>query len=198
MVRQRPRELQINIEAFADLVNDYLETKSAAHRVVFLVDEVGQFIGQNTQLMLNLQTITEQLGTQCKGRAWVIVTSQEDIDATLGEANQARSNDFSKIQGRFHTRLSLSSSNTDEVIAHRLLDKTPEARAQLEAIWKAKGDIINNQLSFADHAVAFKRFQGAEDFASHYPFAPYQFQLLQKVFESIRKVGATGTPPGQG
>lgn len=183
---------KINIESFAGLVNDYLQTKGPNHRVVFLVDEVGQFIGQNTQLMLNLQTITEQLGTQCKGRAWVIVTSQEDIDATLGEANQSRTNDFSKIQGRFHTRLSLSSSNTDEVIAHRLLEKTPEAKARLEAVWADKGDIINNQLSFADHAVAFKRYQSAEDFSVHYPFAPYQFQLLQKVFESIRKVGATG------
>jgi hypothetical protein len=183
---------KINIEGFAALVRKYLDAKGPKHRIVFLVDEVGQFIGKNTQLMLNLQTIVEELGTECKGRAWVIVTSQEDIDATLGEANQARTNDFSKITGRFHTRLSLSSSNTDEVISHRLLEKKPEARAALEALWKEKGDIINNQVSFADHAVAFRRFRDAADFATHYPFAPYQFQLLQKVFESIRKVGATG------
>lgn len=185
-------DYKINIEGFAGLVREYLEAKGAGHRVVFLVDEVGQFIGKNSQLMLNLQTITEELGTLCKGRAWVIVTSQEDIDATLGETNQSRTNDFSKITGRFHTRLSLSSSNTDEVIAHRLLEKTESARAELVRIWKEKGDIINNQLSFADHAIAFRRFRDAEDFAEHYPFAPYQFQLLQKVFESIRKVGATG------
>ncbi|WP_350357503.1 BREX system P-loop protein BrxC [Paraburkholderia fungorum] len=183
---------KINIEGFAALVRAYLDAKGPGHRIIFLIDEVGQFIGKNTQLMLNLQTITEELGTLCKGRAWVIVTSQEDIDATLGEANQARTNDFSKITGRFHTRLSLSSSNTDEVIAQRLLEKTPAAKAELIAIWKAKGDIINNQLSFADHAIAFRRFKDAEDYAAHYPFAPYQFQLLQKVFESIRKVGATG------
>ncbi len=183
---------RINIEGFADLVRAYLDAKGPGHRIVFLVDEVGQFIGKNTQLMLNLQTITEELGVRCKGRAWVIVTSQEDIDATLGEANQARTNDFSKITGRFHTRLSLSSSNTDEVISQRLLEKTPDAKGALAAVWKAKGDIINNQLSFADHAVAFKRFKDADDYAAHYPFAPYQFQLLQKVFESIRKVGATG------
>lgn len=183
---------RINIEGFADLVRAYLDAKGPGHRIVFLVDEVGQFIGKNTQLMLNLQTITEELGVRCKGRAWVIVTSQEDIDATLGEANQARTNDFSKITGRFHTRLSLSSSNTDEVISQRLLEKTPEAKAALAAVWKAKGDIINNQLSFADHAVAFRRFKDADDYSAHYPFAPYQFQLLQKVFESIRKVGATG------
>jgi hypothetical protein len=183
---------RINIEGFAELVRTYLDAKGPGRRIVFLIDEVGQFIGKNTQLMLNLQTITEELGTLCKGRAWVIVTSQEDIDATLGEANQSRTNDFSKITARFHTRLSLSSSNTDEVISERLLEKTPAANAALVGVWKAKGDIINNQLSFADHAVAFPRFKDAEDYAAHYPFAPYQFQLLQKVFESIRKVGATG------
>lgn len=188
----------IHIEGFAQLVKHYLDRKGPQHRVVFLVDEVGQFIGNNTQLMLNLQTITEQLGTQCQGRAWVIVTSQADIDATLGDANQAKTNDFSKIQGRFHTRLLLSSSNTDEVIAHRLLEKTPAARAELHAIWASKGDILRNQLSFGDHAIDFKPIQSADDFATHYPFVPYQFQLLQKVFESIRKVGATGVHLAKG
>jgi hypothetical protein len=40
--------------------------KPAGHRIIFLVDEVGQFIGDNTHLMLTLQTITEQLGTACR------------------------------------------------------------------------------------------------------------------------------------
>jgi len=183
---------RINIEGFAKIVNDYLATKPAAHRVIFLVDEVGQFIGSNSQLMLSLQTITEQLGTQCKGRAWVIVTSQEDIDAAIGEANKARSQDFSKIQGRFHTRLSLASSNTDEVIGERLLRKTDAAKAELRKEFAAKGDVINNQLSFVGNSVSLKGYKDADEFAAFYPFAPYQFTLLQKIFESIRKVGATG------
>ena len=76
--------------------------------------------------MLNLQTITEELGTICRGRAWIVVTSQEDIDAVLGEMKQSKANDFSKIQGRFKTRLSLSSANVDEVIQSRLLAKRDE------------------------------------------------------------------------
>ena len=183
---------RINIEGFAKIVNDYLATKPATHKVIFLVDEVGQFIGSNSQLMLSLQTITEQLGTQCKGRAWVIVTSQEDIDAAIGEANKARSQDFSKIQGRFHTRLSLASSNTDEVIGERLLTKTDAAKAELRKEFTAKGDVINNQLSFVGNSVSLKGYKDADEFAAFYPFAPYQFTLLQKIFESIRKVGATG------
>ncbi len=185
-------DYRINIEGFAKVVNEYLVTKSANHKVIFLVDEVGQFIGANSQLMLSLQTITEQLGTQCRGRAWVIVTSQEDIDAAIGEANKAKSQDFSKIQGHFHTRLSLASSNTDEVIGERLLSKTEAAHVALRDVYAGKSDVINNQLSFVGNSVSLRAYKDAAEFVAVYPFAPYQFTLLQKIFESIRKVGATG------
>jgi len=185
-------DFRINIEGFAKAVNDYLATRPANHKVIFLVDEAGQFIGANSHLMLNLQTITEQLGTQCKGRAWVIVTSQEDIDAAIGEANKAKSQDFSKIQGRFHTRLSLASSNTDDVIGERLLAKTEAAHVLLRDSFAGKSDIINNQLGFVGNSVSLRGYKDAVEFVAYYPFAPYQFTLLQKIFESIRKVGATG------
>jgi len=160
-------DYRINIEGLAKLVRDYLDTKPAGHRLIFLADEVGQFIGDNTQLMLSLQTIVEQLGTLCQGRAWVIVTSQEDIDAAIGEANKAKSQDFSKIQARFYTRLSLASSNTDEVIGERLLSKTEQAHVALRDIYAQKGDIINNQLSFQGCAVNLRGFKDAAEFVAY-------------------------------
>ena len=188
----------LTIENFCKWVRDYLDGRGKNHRIVFLVDEVGQFIGADTHLMLNLQTITEELGTVCMGRAWVVVTSQEDIDAVLGEMQGARANDFSKIQGRFRTRLSLSSANVDEVIQERLLAKRDEVRADLEAEYARQCDILKNQLSFRDVGTTFPEFRDADDFVRHYPFAPYQFKLLQKIFESIRKAGATGLHLAQG
>ncbi len=188
----------LTIENFCKWVQDYLNGRGEDHRIVFLVDEVGQFIGTDTHLMLNLQTITEELGTVCKGRAWVVVTSQEDIDAVLGEMRGTRANDFSKIQGRFRTRLSLSSANVDEVIQERLLAKREEVRADLEAEYARQGDILKNQLSFKDVGTTFPQFRDADDFVRQYPFAPYQFKLLQKIFESIRKAGATGLHLAQG
>lgn len=191
-------DFRINIEGFAKVVKDYLATCPANHKVIFLVDEVGQFIGSSSPLMLSLQTIIEQLGTQCKGRAWVIVTSQADIDAAIGDANLSRSQDFSKIQGRFHTRLSLASSNTDEVISERLLFKTETAHVLLRDTFATKSDVINNQLSFVGNSVSLRGYKDAAEFVTTYPFVPYQFTLLQKVFESIRKVGATGKHLSQG
>jgi hypothetical protein len=183
---------RLTVENFAKWVNEYLDSRGPDHRIVFLVDEVGAFIGQDTRLMLNLQTITENLGTACGGRAWIVVTSQEDIDAVLGEVRAAKANDSSKIQGRFKTRLSLSSANVDEVIQRRLLSKTNAARSALADIYRDKADILKNQLSFSNVGMTFEPYADELDFAGVYPFAPYQFQLLQKVFEAIRRHGVTG------
>ena len=121
----------------------------------------------------------------------MVVTSQEDIDAVLGEM-KTKSHDFSKIQGRFQTRLSLSSSNVDEVIQERLLAKREDVIEQLQGLFKEKGDILKHQLTFTNVGMTFKPYKDGDDFVKNYPFAPYQFQLIQKIFEAIRKAGATG------
>jgi hypothetical protein len=182
----------LSVERFCHCVKAYLDKQGPDHRLIFLVDEVGQFIGSDTHLMLNLQTITEDLGTICQGRAWVVVTSQEDIDAVLGEMKTSIANDFSKIQGRFKTRLSLSSANVDEVIQERLLAKRPEVIDSLQQVFQAKGDILKNQLTFTDCGMTFRPYRDGADFVQNYPFAPYQFQLVQRIFEAIRQAGATG------
>src|SRR5690554_620691 len=186
------QNFSVSVENFCYWVKEYLDSQSPEHRMLFLVDEVGQYIGSDTRLMLTLQTITENLGTICNGRAWIIVTSQADMDAVLGELTAAKANDFSKIAGRFKTRLSLSSSNTDEVIQKRLLRKTPEAEALLRSVFEQKGDILKNQITFDRSGPTLKNYEGPDSFIHNYPFAPYHFQLVQKVFEEIRKVGATG------
>jgi hypothetical protein len=191
-------DFSLSIENLAKWVKEYLDSKGKNHRIIFLVDEVGAFIGKETPLMLNLQTITENLGTVCGGRAWVVVTSQEDMEAVLGDLRSSTANDFSKIQGRFKTRLSLSGANADEVIQKRLLSKVDSAKAELTKVYADKADILKNQLSFKNTGMTFKAYADAEDFVAVYPFAPYQFQLVQKIFESTRRSGATGAHLAKG
>lgn len=184
---------QISIEDFAKRVKAYLDKKGSNHHAVFLVDEIGQYIGDDSKLMLNLQTVTEELGKECQGKAWVIVTSQQDIDSIT----KVKGNDFSKIQGRFDTRLSLSSANVDAVIKKRILEKTDTAAQSLRLIYDQKGTIIKNLIVFND-GVEKKLYANAEDFAEVYPFVPYQFNLLASVLTSIRTHGASGKHLSEG
>ena len=163
----------LTVENFCKWVKDYLDSKGPDHRIVFLVDEVGQFIGTDGHLMLNLQTITEDLGTVCGGRAWIVVTSQEEIDRSSGNSRQRQGNDFSKIQGRFNTRLSLSSANVDEVIQARLLARTmPEVEDELKGLFGEKGDILKHQLTFTSCGMTFKPYKDADDFCQELSLRP--------------------------
>ena len=184
---------QISIEDFAKRVKAYINAKGKNHHVVFLVDEIGQYIGEDSKLMLNLQTVTEELGKECQGKAWVIVTSQQDIDSVT----KVKGNDFSKIQGRFDTRLSLSSANVDAVIKKRILDKTDTAAQTLRLLYDQKATIIKNLIVFND-GVEKKLYANASDFSEVYPFVPYQFNLLASVLTSIRTHGASGKHLSEG
>ncbi len=184
---------QISIEDFAKRVKAYIDKKGNNHHVVFLVDEVGQYIGDNSKLMLNLQTVTEELGKECMGKAWVIVTSQQDIDSIT----QVKGNDFSKIQGRFDTRLSLSSANVDAVIKKRILEKKETTAQSLRLYYDQKATVIKNLIVF-DDGVEKKLYSSAENFAEVYPFVPYQFNLLASVLTSIRTHGASGKHLSEG
>jgi len=183
----------ISIEDFAQMVQRYIESQGNNHHVVFLVDEVGQYVGDNSDLMLNLQTVTEDLGTACQGKAWIVVTSQQDIDSIT----QTKGRDFSKIQGRFDTRLSLSSANVDEVIRRRILEKNTTAEQTLELLYGQKMTIIKNLIVFND-GVEKKLYADDHDFATVYPFVPYQFNLLGNVLTSIRTHGASGKHLSEG
>lgn len=186
-------DYKISIEDFAKRVKEYIDKKGNNHHVVFMVDEVGQYIGEDSNLMLNLQTVREELSKECKGKAWVIVTSQQDIDSIT----KVKGNDFSKIQGRFATRLSLSSANVDEVIKKRILDKNETAGQTLRLLYEQKATIIKNLIVFND-SVEKKLYSNEKDFEEVYPFVPYQFNLLASVLTSIRTHGASGKHLSEG
>ena len=181
------------VEDFAKLVKKYIDKKGGNYHVVFLIDEIGQYIGDDSKLMLNLQTVTEDLGTACQGKAWIVVTSQQDIDSIT----KTKGNDFSKIQGRFDTRLSLSSANVDEVIRKRILEKNEAGRQTLAFLYDDKETIIKNLILFND-GVEKKLYSDSENFAAIYPFIPYQFNLLGQVLTSIRTHGASGKHLAEG
>jgi len=189
---------KLSPENFATRVKAYLDSKGADARIMFFADEMGNFIGQNGKLMLSLQSIAEELGVRCGGRAWVVVTAQEDIEAVIGQLSAQKANDFSKIQGRFYLKLKLSGANADEVIQRRLLDKTPGGEKEVKALFDEHGEVLKQAISLKPVGMTFNPLKDGQQFADEYPFLPYQFQLVQKVFTAIRTHGAVGQHLGEG
>lgn len=195
-IKSTRNDYSLSIEDFAKRINDYLDSKERTHHIAFLVDEMGQYIGDSRERMLNLQTVTEDLGHLTNGRAWVVVTAQEEIDS-LAKADTMHKADFSKIQGRFDTRISMSSSNVDEVIKRRLLEKTDSATTSLKAMYRNQGTSIDNKLHFNDNAER-KLYKTDLTFSEVYPFVPYQFNLVGDVLRAIRDNSINGKHQSEG
>ncbi|MBG6184702.1 ElaB/YqjD/DUF883 family membrane-anchored ribosome-binding protein [Arthrobacter sp. CAN_A214] len=178
-------EYSVSIEDFADEVKTWLDKQEDGFRLNFYVDEVGQFIGSNTHLMLNLQTIAESLNTKCHGRAWVFVTSQEDMDKIVGDRTKQQGNDFSKIRDRFATRMKLTSADVEEVIRKRLLEKNEAGEAALSSIYAEQHANFKTLFDFVDGAKTYRNYTDEAHFLGTYPFVSYQFPLFQAAIEGI-------------
>jgi hypothetical protein len=175
----------VSIESFAKMVKEYIDRQEPGFRLNFFVDEVGQYIADNTKLMTNLQTIAESLATVCKGQAWVFVTSQEDIDAVVGAVSARRSNDFTKIQARFTCRINLTSGNVDEVIQRRLLDKNEKGEQLLRPVYEAEQNNFQTLFHFGEGGTSFRGYEDEAHFTRTYPFLSYQFTLFQQCIRGL-------------
>lgn len=183
-------QYRVSIEDFADQVQAYIEQQEgregkAGFRLNFFVDEVGQYIAENIKLMTNLQTIAESLATKCRGRAWIIVTAQEDMGTVVGEMGRQQGNDFSKIQARFANRMKLTSADVAEVIQKRLLMKTDEGVRLLSDIYHAQSNNFKTLFDFADGSQTYRNFKDRDHFIHGYPFIPYQFALFQSAIQNL-------------
>lgn len=178
-------QYSVSIEDFSEQVKAWLDKKPANFRLNFFVDEVGQYIADNTKLMTNLQTVAESLATKCQGRAWIIVTAQEDMNSVLGDMNKQQSNDFSKIQARFANRLKLTSADVAEVIQKRLLTKNDTGAALLATTYEQQFNNFKTLFEFADGGQQYTNFRDAEHFTYCYPFVPYQFPLFQAAIRGL-------------
>jgi len=183
-------DYKLSIEDFAGQVNEYIQKQEPGFRLNFYVDEVGQYIADNVKLMTNLQTIAESLATKCDGQSWLFVTAQEDMNTVLGEMGKQQTNDFSKIQARFKTRMKLTSQNVDEVIQKRLLKKNSQGETLAGKLYQDKKNNFGTLFDFSDGATTYRNFKDKQHFIDSYPFIPYQFSLFQTSVETLSQHNA--------
>jgi hypothetical protein len=184
------QDFRSSIEDFADKVKGYIDAQKPSFRLNFFVDEVGQYIADNVKLMTNLQTIAESLNTKCRGRAWIIVTAQQDMGAVVGDMNKRQENDFSKIQARFANRMPLNSADVAEVIQKRLLKKTDAGIELLSDLYHRESNNLKTLFDFSDGSIRLENFRDRDHFIHSYPFIPYQYPLFQLAIQNLSQHNA--------
>ena len=171
---------ELTVNKLVSEIKDYLSKKPEKFRLIFLIDEVSQYIGPNLNLLLNLQTIVEELGSKCGNKVWIVCTAQQEIKDV---AETVGMTDYGKIMARFDVKLPLQSTDAADITKKRVLDKNSDGIGAVSSFFRDNKGIIENQ--FISLHNLYKSYSGQEDFVSSYPFVPYQFQLISDVFKSF-------------
>lgn len=177
----------VSVETFMNELKSYLADKGDKYRLIFLVDEVSQFIDDRKGLLLQLQQIVTELHKACEDKIWVACTAQQDLSEIVESCQiSATSEDYGKIMGRFEVKVSLKGTQPEYITQKRILEKKPTAELRLGELYDKKKNAISAQFQLP---TSYNAYQTREEFIGYYPFVPYQFKLIMQVFNSFVNLG---------
>lgn len=172
-----------------------MDRRRPKQNLLFVVDEVGQFVARDVQKMLDVQGLVQSLGRVGRGRFWLAVTSQERLSEVVGGLDGSRV-ELARLMDRFPQELQvhLEPSDISEVTGHRVLAKNADAVDTLGALYdEHHGHLERDTDLSADirlPSLSRKRF------IDLYPLLPYHVDLVIQVVSGLRTQGGASKHVG--
>jgi len=145
---------------------------------LIVLDEVQQFIGEDSQRSIDVQEVVEACSKNIGGKLLFIGTGQTAVTGT---------SNLKKLEGRFTIRVELSDADVDAVIRQVILAKKPEATAPIEQIMQTNLGEISRHL--AGTTIGHKQ-DDIPFFAQDYPILPVRRRFWEN---ALRVLDQTGT-----
>ncbi len=181
--------VNVSVDAFAQEVKEYIVSKgNKDYRLLFLIDEMSQFIGEHRESLLQLQSLVERLHTVCQSQVWIACTAQQTLDevVTAVGGHATLHDDIGKILGRFEVRASLQGTKPEYITQQRILEKRGERDIDLKKRYAIDHEKLAAQFILP---ATYEAYTNDDTFAKYYPFVPYQFQLIMKVLDNFVNIG---------
>jgi len=177
----------------AERCKELMARRKPERSLVFVIDEVGQFVARDIQKMLDLQAIVQSLGRVGRGKLWIMVTSQEKLSQLVGGLDDRRV-ELARLMDRFPLQVHLEPSDISEVTSKRVLSKNAEAEKTLRELFNEhRARLLDNSRLTADIRLPEVT---AESFIDLYPLLPYQIDLIIQVVSGLRMQGGASKHVG--
>lgn len=162
-----------------------VRAKSGKPNILFIVDEVGQYVAARDNLILNLDGLAKNLKRLGDGKVWIIATAQQTL--TEDDPRAALNSDkLFKLKDRFPIQIDLESSDIKEICYRRLLGKSPAGETELGKLFNAHGQALRHHTQLHDAKFYDADFSPAS-FTNLYPFLPAHFDILLHLLGALAK-----------
>lgn len=170
---------------------DIAREASGKEYLVFIIDEVGQYVGSRPNLILNLDGLAKNLKALGNGKVWIIGTAQQTLTEDDPRAS-LNSPQLFKLKDRFPIQIDLEANDIKEICFTRLLGKSTEGATTLGALFDQHGQALRHHTKLED-ARAFGADFDRKTFVDLYPFLPAHFDILLHLLGALaRSTGGIG------
>ena len=177
----------------AERATELMKRRRPNQSLMFVVDEVGQFVARDVQKMLDLQAIVQNLGTKGRGKHWVVVTSQEKLGELVSGLDDKKI-ELARLMDRFPLQVHLEPSDISEVTSRRVLSKNAAGQAELGRVFdEHRGRLTESVRLTADIKLPEITRDG---FIELYPLLPYQIDLIIQIVSGLRTQGGASKHVG--
>jgi hypothetical protein len=184
-------QLQEDARALAGQIIDLVRRKTGRQNVLFLIDEVGQYVAPRGDLILNLDGLARNLKELGDGRVWLVATGQQTL-AEIVQRAAYNSAELNKLRDRFPIAIELDARDIREITARRLLGKSEGGRAQVAELFRRHGQALTTHTRLTG-ASLYKGDPDEQTFVRLYPFLPQHFDLLMELVRTLaRSTGGVG------
>ena len=182
----------ISANKLADRAFDLMARRHPGKALIFIIDEVGQYVSRSVDKMLDLMGVVQAFGVEGRNRteakqivspAWIAVTSQEKLDEVV-TALDSKKIELARLLDRFRVTVDLKQSDIAAVTSERVLKKKSEATQLLSKLFTEGADRIKGctTLERTSRNIPIE----AENFCSLYPYVPYQVDLSIDIVAGLR------------
>ena len=179
-------------ERFTRLYN-LVKEKTGKDKIIFVLDEVGQYVASNIDLILNVQGMMQIFKDEFRGKVWVIATAQQTLTEDNQQA-QLNSNELFRLNDRFPIKVDIEANDIKEIITKRLLGKSKEGQSHLKRLFSNNESVLKNaiHLSLQEHSI-YNQVLTDESFANLYPFLPVHIDILLSLLQKLAsRTGGVG------
>ena len=179
-------------ERFTRLYN-LVKEKTGKDKIIFVLDEVGQYVASNIDLILNVQGMMQIFKDEFRGDVWVIATAQQTLTEDNRQA-QFNSNELFRLNDRFPVKVDIEANDIKEIITKRLLGKSQEGQAHLKLLFANNEGVLKNSihLTLQEHSI-YNQVLTDESFANLYPFLPVHIDILLSLLQKLAsRTGGVG------
>lgn len=164
---------------------DLIRRKSGRDNIIFILDEVGQYVAARDNLILNLDGLAKNIKLLGDGKAWLVATAQQMLTEDDPRA-QVNTGKLFKLKDRFPIPVELEASDIREICYRRLLTKSAAGDAKLAVFFETQGQSLRNHTQLGGTRF-FKSDLDKKVFCNLYPFLPQHFDILLALLGRLAK-----------